>query len=205
MLRAMELIGILTFGISGGLVAVRKGYDAVGVLGLALATALGGGIARDVILGDTPPRAFRDAAYMVPPVVAAIAVVIAHRRLERVLARSFAVFDAVGLGMFSVNGTLIALADGVGFAPSVLMGVGTASGGGIIRDVLARDEVAVFQADTTLYTIPAAAGASVIAVTWRADVYTGSIGFGVAVGVALVRLLAIRFRITGPMPRRPRA
>lgn len=205
LVRALELIGSFTFGVSGGMLAARKGYDAVGVVGLALTAALGGGIMRDVVLGDTPPRAFRDVVYLLPPLGAAAAVFVAHHLVDRFLRRPVAMFDAIGLGMFTVNGSLIALEAGVGIAPAVLMGVGTAAGGGIVRDVLAREDVAVFRPDTTLYTIPAAIGATTVAVTWRAGVYNDVIGTSVAVGVAALRALAVRHGITAPTPRPPRA
>ncbi|HEX4982526.1 MAG TPA: TRIC cation channel family protein, partial [Ilumatobacteraceae bacterium] len=63
--RVLDLGGILVFAISGGLTAVRKEYDVVGVVALSLVTALGGGILRDLLLGDTPPVALRDTNYLV--------------------------------------------------------------------------------------------------------------------------------------------
>ena len=59
----LELIGLLVFGLSGGLLAVRKHFDAVGIAVLAFLTALGGGLVRDVIIGDVPPPAFADTRY----------------------------------------------------------------------------------------------------------------------------------------------
>ena len=104
--RVLDLGGILVFAISGGLTAVRKEYDVVGVVALSLVTALGGGILRDLLLGDTPPGALRDTSYLVVPLVAAALVSLFHRRVERHLRRPAVLFDAAGLGLFAVIGTV---------------------------------------------------------------------------------------------------
>ena len=69
--RTLDLIGVFAFALSGGLLAVRKRYELVGVVALSLVTALGGGVIRDLLLGATPPTAFSDVLYLVVPLVAA--------------------------------------------------------------------------------------------------------------------------------------
>lgn len=199
--RVLDLGGILVFAMSGGLTAVRKGYDVVGVVALSLATALGGGILRDLLLGDTPPVALRDTNYLVVPLVAAAIVSLFHGLIERHLLRPGLVFDAAGLGLFAVTGTVKALSLGVNAIGSVVLGVITAVGGGVVRDVLAHDVPALFRADSTLFSIPAALGATVVVIAWRADAYGGHVGALVALGVFAVRILAMRYQWRAPRPR----
>ena len=166
--RALDLGGVFVFALSGASLAVRRGFDVVGLAVLAVATGVGGGITRDVLLGDLPPAAVRDQTYLVVPLVAAAVVLLGHRVVER-LARPVLVFDAAGLGLFCVVGAAKALDAGLGVLASILLGVVTAVGGGILRDVLARDVPTVFRPDSALYAVPAVVGAAAVAATWSAD------------------------------------
>src|SRR5829696_4205029 len=107
-----ELVGIFAFAVSGALLAIRKDFDVVGIVLLAGITALGGGVARDVIIGATPPVAFTNLGYFLMPVAAAAVTFFAHRVFER-LTLTVLVFDAAGLGFFCVGGTLKALDHGL--------------------------------------------------------------------------------------------
>jgi uncharacterized membrane protein YeiH len=104
----LDLIGLFTFGISGALMAIRRDFDVVGIAILAVITALGGGILRDLVLGDTPPPAFAEWEYLVVPLGAAAVASVAHPELERLM-RTLLIFDAAGLGLFCVSGTVKAL------------------------------------------------------------------------------------------------
>ena len=201
--RALDLGGVLVFAVSGASLAARKRFDVVGILVLATATGLGGGIIRDVLLGDAPPVALRDQLYLAMPLIAAVVVLVGHHLVERI-ARPVLVFDAAGLGLFSVVGTAKALDHGLGVLPSVLLGVTTAVGGGIVRDVLAREVPAVFTADSALYAIPATMGAAATALAWSQEVLDAAVAVGIAVAVLAVRLLALRRGWRAPTSRTPR-
>ena len=110
-------------------------------------------------------------------------------------------FDAAGLGLFAVIGTVKALSFGVNVVGSVMLGVITAVGGGVLRDVLAQDVPALFRADSTLFSIPAALGATAVAVAWRGDFYRGHVGALLALAVFAMRILALRYQWHGPRPR----
>lgn len=200
--RGFELLGLFVFAISGAMLAVRKGFELVGITSLAMITALGGGVVRDLVLGDTPPLAFRDTWYLVIPLVAATIVFVAHGPIERHLQRPVLVFDAIGLGLFSVTGAVKAASypdtTAVG---AVVLAVVTAVGGGILRDVLANDPPQLFQPDSRLYAIPAAAGATILVVLTRNDVYSAGAAVLIAAGVCLARLAALRWGWRAPMPR----
>ncbi|MEV0714845.1 trimeric intracellular cation channel family protein [Asanoa sp. NPDC050611] len=186
----LELVGLYVFATSGALMAVHKGFDIVGIVVLATATALGGGILRDVIIGDTPPAAFTNVNYLVIPVAAAVVTFFVHPVVRR-LSVTVLVFDAAGLGLFCVTGTIKALDFGLGSLQAVLLGVTTAVGGGMLRDIIARETPALVQVDTDLYAIPATAGALVVAVAHRADLPMPAVATCAAVLVFAFRLVAM--------------
>ena len=203
--RTVDLVGVFFFAVSGGLLAVRKGFELVGVIALCLVTALGGGIIRDVVLGATPPTAFDDVLYLVVPLTAAALVFVAHQPINERFVTPIVLFDAAGLGLFAVTGAVKASAFDASAVGAVLIGVISAVGGGIMRDVLANESPHLFHPASTLYAIPAGLGATVIVITWRNDVYGGWVAVTVAAAVFIVRLAAVRFNWTAPKPLGHRA
>lgn len=199
--RVLDLIGVFFFAVSGGMLAVRKGFEVVGVVSLSLVTALGGGIVRDVVLGAVPPVAFDDVWYLVVPLASAAVVFVSHRWIDRWFERPVLLFDAAGLGLFAATGAVKASAFEVSVVGVVLIGVISATGGGIMRDVLANDAPQLFHPDSRLYAIPAALGTVVIAVAWSNDWYSAGVAIGAAVAVFLIRLAALRFGWRAPSPR----
>jgi uncharacterized membrane protein YeiH len=158
-LLALDLLGVFVFGLSGGLRAVEVRFDVFGVVVLALVAALGGGLARDVLLGDVPPAALRDDRYLVAAVLAGVAVFLGARLVER-LAGAVRLFDAAGLGLFVVSGTAKALDAGLGALPAVVIGCLAGIGGGVLRDVLAGVQPIVLRRE--VYAVPALLGAAVV-------------------------------------------
>ena len=198
--RVLDLSGVFVFALSGGLAAVRHRFDVVGIAALAIATGLGGGMVRDVLLGDGPPVALRDQTYLVAPLVAAGLVLVGHRVIE-LLHRPVLVFDAGGLALFCVVGTAKALDRGLGVVAAVLLGVITAVGGGVIRDVLAREVPSVFQPDGALYAVPATLGAIAVSVAWSRTVFGAAAAVAIVAVVLVLRLLAMRFDWRAPTAR----
>jgi uncharacterized membrane protein YeiH len=202
--RTLDLVGVFVFAVSGALLAVRKGYDIVGVVALGLVTALGGGVLRDVILGSTPAVAFREPWYLLVPLAGAAAGFGAHRWIVQTLARPVLVFDAAGLGLFCVTGAVNSAAFDTTAAGAVLLGVISAVGGGLLRDVLANEHPMIFRVESTLYAIPATLGSLVVVVAWRNGWYSGTVGICAAIGVFAVRLTALRLGWRAPRPLGPR-
>ena len=198
--HVLDLSGIFVFAMSGAALAVRKGFDAVGIVVLAIATSLGGGMIRDTLIGELPPAALREQAYLLLALVAGLVVLIAHAVVER-LSRPVLVFDAAGLGLFCVVGAAKAMDAGLQPASAVLLGAITAVGGGVVRDVLARDVPAVFRPETALTAIPAAVGAGATVAAWEADVYGPTAAVAIASAVFVVRLFAMHFGWGAPMAR----
>lgn len=196
-ISVLELVGLYVFATSGALMAIDKGFDIVGILILAMVTALGGGILRDLVIGDTPPAAFSDVSYLVIPLAAAAVTFFAHPLVQR-LSFTVLVFDAAGLGLFCVTGTLKALDFHLGSLQAVLLGITTAVGGGLLRDITARETPALVQVETDLYSIPAAAGAVVVAGAYHTSLPMPVVATCAAVLVFLFRLVAMLRHWTAP-------
>jgi uncharacterized membrane protein YeiH len=196
----LELVGIFAFALSGASLAVERDFDLVGMAVLAETTALGGGVLRDVILGTTP-AAFSQPAYLVTPLLATAVVFVWHRRLERV-ARFVLVVDAAGVGLFCVVGTQKALMFGLAGLPAVILGATSAVGGGVLRDLLARQDPTVLRKDSQMYAIPALLGATIVALGQWAQIRTPALAVGAAVIAFALRMLALRYNWRAPHPRR---
>lgn len=199
MLQTLDLVGIFVFAISGGLVAVRNQLDILGVVVLAMATGLGGGVIRDVVIGAVPPPAVADWRYLLVPVVAGLVAFWLHPAVGR-LEREINVFDAFGLGLFCVAGALKAQEYGLGPAPSAALGMVTGVGGGIIRDLLAGRIPVIFRTGE-LYAIPALAGAAIAATGAELGVVHGVILAPAALVTIGWRLIAVRRGWRAPVPR----
>ncbi|AVZ75434.1 hypothetical protein SLUN_27770 [Streptomyces lunaelactis] len=195
--HALDLAGIFVFAISGALLAVRKNFDVFGIAVLAEVTALGGGLLRDLIIGAVPPAAFTDTGYFVMPLVATVLVFFLHPQVERIQ-NGVNVFDAAGLGLFCVTGTTKAYEYGLGLTYSAVLGLATAVGGGVLRDVLANEVPSLLRWDRDLYAVPAIVGAVMVVLCIQFDVLNAFTS-GLAVVTAFVlRLLAMRFHWRAP-------
>ncbi|MBB3900477.1 trimeric intracellular cation channel family protein [Roseococcus suduntuyensis] len=153
----LDMAGIAVFAASGALVASRKEMDAVGFVLLACVTGFGGGTLRDLLLGNTPVFWLRAPEVVGVAAAAGLLVFfIAHRVENRFRALLWA--DAVGLSLFAVAGAEIALEAGAAPWAAVLLGVVTATFGGIIRDVISNEVPLILRRE--IYVTAAAAGAA---------------------------------------------
>ncbi len=146
MLYILDLFGTFVFALSGGFRAIRHDLDLLGVLVLSVATGVGGGLIRDMLLGDTPPAAFRDEWYLGVCLAGGLFVFFmapkVAKRWNRVM-----VADAIGLGLFAGIGAVKAQSFGLGPIGIVMMAILTATGGGVIRDLLVLEIPAVIKKD----------------------------------------------------------
>ncbi|AEM81565.1 MULTISPECIES: trimeric intracellular cation channel family protein [Streptomyces] len=195
--HALEVAGIFVFAMSGALLAVRKNFDVFGMAVLAEATALGGGIFRDLVIGAVPPIAFTDLGYFLTPLVATGIVFFLHPEVERITA-AVGVFDAAGLGLFCVEGTMKAHDFGLGVTASVTLGMATAVGGGVIRDLLAHEVPSLLRWDRDLYAVPAILGSSIAALLLHFHALTAATSALAAAVTFVVRLLAMRYGWRAP-------
>ncbi len=158
MLYTVDLAGTLLFGIEGASAAITGRLDLLGLMVLAFATALGGGIIRDVLLGATPPSALRDWRYPAIAFAGAAIVFFFHHFVQEIPAQFIMVLDAAGLALFAVSGTEKALLREMSPLVAVLLGGITGVGGGTIRDVLLAKVPNVLHAD--VYATAALAGSA---------------------------------------------
>jgi uncharacterized membrane protein YeiH len=186
LLLVLDIVGIAVFAVSGALAAVDKKLDIFGVIFLAVATALGGGFIRDALLGATPAAALTDWRYLATPALAGLIVFYVHPSVAR-WSRLFLLVDAAGLGLFAVAGTRKAIDFGVGPLGSSAIGILTAIGGGIIRDILVREIPHVLHRE--IYATAALLATVVVVVGDRLeldDVLVAVVGICVAFGLRVV-------------------
>ena len=192
----VNIIGTLAFAASGAMIGLNKNMDIFGVCILGLATATGGGVIRDLILGLTPPMAFRDPTYAV--LALATSAVFFSRRVRRVLMhnqrrydRLLFWMDTLGLGVFSVAGVELAFSRSghPTFFLLVFIGTITGVGGGVLRDLLAQEVPYIFVKH--IYACASLAGAALCAGLWRFGSMSAMLA-GIA-AVVIIRVLAAHF------------
>ena len=190
--------GIAVFAVSGALDAARNRMDILGFMLIGTATGLGGGTLRDLLLGLAPVYWVREPAYIsLCLVVGALTYFVAPHIASR--KRALVWMDAIGLALFCVTGTQIALVQGVAPLVALCMGVMTATFGGIIRDVLCGESLVL--GGRELYVTAALAGASthlLLVQLQLPDDLALVGGFGVAL---LLRSAAILFGLQLPAYR----
>jgi uncharacterized membrane protein YeiH len=158
LLYILNLMGAAVFAISGVLAAARKNLDLLGVLVIAIVTAIGGGTLRDLLLDRHPIFWFHEKAHLLVIVVAALFTLI-YLHFRRPPERSLLIADALGLALFTIGGTQIALAADQPAVVAVIMGVMTGVAGGVIRDILTAEIPLIFR-HGDLYATAAITGAA---------------------------------------------
>lgn len=189
---AYDLAATFTFASTGAISAMRKGYDFIGVLVLSLAAGLGGAFLRDgIFLGTGPSAVLLDGRYLLAVGAGAVAGALFARHVQR-LALAISIIDGLGLGIYAVVGAQKSLHLDLGILAAVLVGTVNAVGGGLVRDVLVREEPMLFR-PSEFYAIAAILGASlfaVFAVKLHVDAEEAALG---AIAVTfLVRMLSLR-------------
>jgi len=195
----LDLVGVFVFALSGALAAVSKRLDLVGVIVLGTVAAIGGGLLRDVLLGDVPPPALADWRYVMTSGAASVLVFYFHPQVSR-LTRAVRLCDAAGLGLFAVAGTAKALDAGLGPVPACLLGVLTGVGGGLLRDLF-LGEIPLILRKGELYAVTALAGSVAVVLADAADSYNVLTATLAVVLVFAIRVVAILRHWSAPLPR----
>ena len=151
-----DIIGTIAFAMAGALTAIQKKLDVFGIFILALTTALGGGVMRDVIISNTPPMAFRNYELVAISMISAIFVMFVSKSIAR-FNMTIQVCDAIGLGAFTVGGASMAIDFGLNNLLAVtFLAVVTGVGGGVIRDIFVKEIPGVFCKE--IYAVAALVG-----------------------------------------------
>lgn len=200
LLGLFDLIGTIAFAISGAFVGIRKEMDIFGVNVLAITTACGGGLMRDLIIGQIPPRMFLNPFYVVVAVAVAnivfLLMYLHHHMPKRaipVYGQMLFWFDTLGLAAFTVDGVMVGVEAGYydnGFLLCFL-GFMTAVGGGALRDVLADQTPDIFREH--IYALAAIAGAILMTILFRLTGSQKTAMIGGFLMVLLLRNLAAHF------------
>ena len=199
-LYLLDLFGTLVFAITGAFKAVKHELDLLGVMTLALATGIGGGMIRDVILGYTPVAALRDPLYFVIPIAGALIVFIAAHKIVMIW-RYVMISDALGLAVFTAIGAAKGAEYHLGFFGVILAGVLTATGGGVVRDILVRELPVVIHAD--FYATAAIIGSALYYCMDYMQIGNNLSLPAVIAVTTLVRLVAMRYRLSLPKKSLP--
>jgi uncharacterized membrane protein YeiH len=194
----LDLLTIVVAALGGALFASRRGVTVTGVLLIAVAAGLGGGIIRDVLLDVGPPLAISDPTYLPAAAIAAFCGMLLARWSNR-LAWPMLLLDSLGLGLFAVVGVQRTLAADYPPVSAVLIGVIAAIAGGIIRDLLAGDAPAIMQAGP--WDASAALVGSVVMVVLVAglDIPTGVVEWPIIVLIAALGVLSTTLGWRAPM------
>lgn len=195
LIYALEILGTAVFAITGALKAVKHELDILGILVLASITGTGGGILRDLILGDTPPASFLDETFFLISIISALAVFFLAPKIVRIW-KIIRIGDAIGLGLFAAIGAAKGISYEMGTIGIVLTGAITATGGGVLRDMLVNEVPLVIRKD--FYATAAIIGSLVLigADTLKINP-TASILSAAALTTGL-RLLAMKLHLSLP-------
>ena len=194
----LDLAGTFAFAISGAVAAKQRGLDLFGICALAFTVACGGGIIRDLCIGAIPPAGLKNWQYLVVAITATGLTVGLYSIVQR-LNRPVLLFDAVGLSLFAVTGAQKALAYGHNGEVAVLLGITTAVGGGVLRDILLNRVPVILEKE--IYASAALIGAVLVVVgnylKWVSGDWVSIIGLTVCF---TLRILALRYHWNLPVP-----
>ena len=189
LLVTVDFLGTLLFAVEGGMAAARGHLDLLGAMVLAFATALGGGIIRDVLIGAIPPNSIRDWRYAAIAFLGAVATFFLHSLVLEIPASLLTILDAAGLALFAVAGAEKALNYEIHPFIAVLMGGITGVGGGTVRDVLLAQVPTVLRAD--VYATAALAGAAVVVIGLRLKLPRTPVAIGGIAVCFLLRMISV--------------
>lgn len=196
--RAIDLVGVLLNGVLGGRLARTKRFDAVGFGVLAVLSALGGGMVRDTLLQQGPPVALTDPWYLACALVGA-GIAMLWKLESRPWRIVLILADGTVLGCWAATGALKTLQAGFGIMPALLLGIMTAVGGGMIRDVAAGNVPQVFGGNN-LYATPALVSAGIMVAFAQTGHSTVGILVATVVGSAFT---AVAHRRRWQLPQNP--
>lgn len=207
----LELIGTISFSLSGAMTAIQKNTDIFGILFLGAVTAVGGGILRDVLLGNVPPAAFIERKYVMTALGSALILFLLvsghqsqYRKWGKLVSNINNIFDAIGLGIFSVVGVQTVQTAGLGdnFFLCLFLGMTTGVGGGVIRSLMLLEVPIVLT--KRIYAVASLLGSAAywaLIRTYPDAPFTVSIASSSLVFV--VRMLATKYRWDLPRAMEP--
>jgi len=193
--NVLDILGIISFAISGSLVAMRKKLDPFGVFIIAFATSVGGGTLRDVLIGAQPVFWMKNTS-VIYIIMASYFFAIIFRRKLKYLNKSLFLFDTIGLGLYTIMGTEIGLK--ANFHPVVVISIATmsASFGGVIRDILCNEVPVIFRKE--IYATACVFGSMTYLVLHNFGFNETIVYVATSLMVISIRLIAVLFKLSLP-------
>ncbi len=189
MLIVLDFAGTFVFAIEGGMAAASGHLDLLGAMVLAFATALGGGIIRDLLIGAIPPNSIRDWRYAGIAFAGAATAFFFHSVVQEIPSSLLVLLDAAGLSLFAIAGAEKALDFEIHPFIAILMGGITGVGGGTVRDLLLAQVPTVLRAD--VYATAALAGAAVVVLGLKLKLPRTAVAIAGAVVCFFLRMVSV--------------
>ncbi len=183
----VDMTSVGVFALQGAALAIQGDLDLLGVMVLSFVSSLGGGVARDVLIGDSPPKALKDWRYPALAIGVGAATFILHGVIHEIPGGLLLVLDAVGLGMAAMAGAEKSLNFGLNPFIAMLIAGLNGSGGGVVRDLLLGRPPVVLHSD--IYATAAMAGAIVMIIAQKRGLppaWAAGLGFAACVALRLV-------------------
>ena len=194
-LSIIDILGTFAFAVSGASSAMEKKLDPFGVIILSFVTAIGGGTLRDILIGNTPVGWLKNETTSIVILVAAIITLLFGNALKH-LTNTLFLFDALGLGLFTIIGIEKGLE--LHFSPGICIALGTITGcfGGVIRDVLLNNVPLIFQKE--IYASACIVGGLIYFLLARFDMAPYWITLISILSIFFIRIIAVRYRLALP-------
>ena len=195
-LHAIDILGTFSFAVSGAFFAMEKKLDPFGVLILSFVTAIGGGTLRDVMIGNLPVGWLRDETATIVIFGAAIGSMLFSKWLKKLNTTLF-LFDALGLGLFTIIGIEKAMELNFSVGVCIALGTITASFGGVIRDVLLNNVPLVFRKE--IYALASILGGLVYFLLKASSLNNDAAKIICILLIFIIRLMAVKYKLALPV------
>lgn len=195
LLKLIDLLGTVTFAISGVFAAMQKKLDVFGILIIAFTTAIGGGTIRDMMIGDLPVSWIRNINYSITIFVSAVVAITFHNTIKN-LHKTLLVFDSLGLGFFTVLGIQKAIS--AGLHPGICVAIGMVTGcfGGVIRDIALNNIPLIFQKE--IYATACILGGISYFLLLKTGIHRDWLEVICISEIFAIRIIAVRYRLALP-------
>ncbi|WP_132053514.1 trimeric intracellular cation channel family protein [Pseudocnuella soli] len=195
LLHVIDILGTFAFAVSGAFSAMERRFDPFGVIIIAFVTAIGGGTMRDLLVGNTPVSWLTNGGTIIVIFTAAVATMLLGPQLRRLDPALF-LFDALGIGLFTIVGVEVGLRRGFGPTVCLALGTMTACFGGVLRDVMLNKLPLIFHRE--IYALACITGGALYLLLQRTLIPTDVAKIICIALVIAIRIIAVRFDIALP-------
>lgn len=192
----IDILGTISFAVSGAFLAMEKKLDPFGVIVLSFVTAIGGGTLRDLLIGNLPVNWLRNETATIVILCSAIITMLFGRYLRHLTATLF-LFDALGLGLFTIVGIKFGIEKDFSIGVCVALGAITACFGGVVRDVLLNNIPLLFRKE--IYAMACILGGFIYFGLLELPLVADAATVLVILIIFVIRVLAVRYKVSLPL------